>query len=100
MREYVATGFNHMLAIDSDEGTVKPRVEVIIISSEPNYVVDAGGLRIVRSLIDHRVFMGADALRKIAEAFVEQADLLDRIDIDQPVKMRPAKGSGATVTRD
>lgn len=99
MKEYVALGFNHLIAIDGEDGTLKPRVEIIVICSEPSYAVDAGGLRTLRTLTDQRFFTGPDTLRQIAAALVEQANILDRIHTDQPgfrFRMKPDDDSGTT----
>lgn len=81
MREFIAVAFNELIAIDLDTGCLHPHVEMIVISSEPKWTVDAGGLRTDRIVDECRMTLTAAALRKLSEAATKQADALDALGV-------------------
>lgn len=79
MREYIATAFNFMGALDPDDGEFRVMAEMIVISSEAKWVADAAGYHPARTLVEHRTFITAAGLRSVAAALLKQADTLDRL---------------------
>jgi hypothetical protein len=75
MREYLGTAFNEIF-VRTDKA-VSPRSEVVIITSEPKWEADTGGILTRRVVDEYRVVMSRDALRSHAKALAAQADRLD-----------------------
>lgn len=84
MREYVAVAFNHVLAVDSNTGICKPRVEMIVVGSAPHWIADVSGFHTTRTLEEHRTYIGPRELRELSKVLAEQADILDRMKAGAP----------------
>lgn len=90
MREYVGVAFNTTICPTTD-GKLSGRAEVIVLSSEMEYLPDGGGDITRRRDIDNfRFLIGARGLRALAAAFTEYADDLDKVEKQwRPVKAKP-----------
>lgn len=80
MRTVISTAMNPLACV-GETGKLSPCLEVVLIYSEPDYTVDAGGLVRKRRVSDFRFTVSPAELRQIAKQLAEYADdTADRVE--------------------